>query len=232
MSKPVHPDSDTAKIQGLGWRTSQLERRPAPTPAAAGSGGFPTDYHPMLTGIDNTSPNALHWNNVFVYDTIRTNFAVTNGDPDSATNWSDGAYICFGPMWLGPQHSMWRINLLTSDGPDHGKFDIEVATFPSTDPIGSLSDITTLTYFTLGTADMYHGAGRRENQVRSIRFTTDGADGTAVSSVGGTGLARTTDGGAGYWAVRLIVNGQNGSSSDVRASLSDFEVKLVDSTDF
>lgn len=194
-------------------------------PLPLGSGGFPTDYHPMLTGADNTSPYSRHWSSYILDPNTRTNFQLINGDPDSVGNYAEDSKLYFGPIWLGPQNSAWRINMLYSSGPHSGKVDIHAATFPA-DATADLPDgIVGLDWQFMVTLDQYNGSVQRNQVLGNLFFYLGGADGDQCTVSFGNG--DTTTGGSGLWAFRLSVNGKNVSSDDTRASISDFEVKRV-----
>lgn len=231
MSKPMFPESNLTKIAREKGGREQLERRPAPTPAAAstgGGGGYPAIIElPIFPRKGSGNFDSAAW-------TYTIDAAAPGGG--YAENTADGAE----QSWLvnlGPEDSAWKILVVGAKGTDYGILDVCLASAPPDSfwgaDLGYPMDTTSITYVVLESLDFYAGApAAYPNTTNAQPFKIDGADGdvgTAFTAGAGSYSGQDIwDGGSGMHRVKLEVNGQNGSSGGYRMRISQVWIMRVD----
>ncbi len=156
---------------------------------------------------------------------------------------ADGDFFEFSFL-ASPEGSGWGLNFLAYNGPDYGKIDIKVASLgyqldsrPSGCPVGKIqSDDGSYgdppDFIAWGGQDFYAAVEGQEN-LGQYDFFVGGQVGdvlTDISDVGnpcadGSGddpmtFIPVTDGGPGWYRVKMVVNGKNASSSGYRVRIT------------
>jgi hypothetical protein len=137
---------------------------------------------------------------------------------------------------LGPYGSRWAVALVAETGPDCGELVFQLATGSEDAPnegfavpdgmLDSPYNVSnTYTQFDdFATQDLYNAAPGVVNPYQLVDFRVKGGDGAAHTAITdpdpdmGAGVV-ASDGGAGVWWLRVLIDGKNGSSSGFRATI-------------
>jgi hypothetical protein len=153
----------------------------------------------------------------------------------TAADGTVGAYITWRFM-LGPLGSLHEFVYTIRTGPDYGQPEVFLASIPEDDatsgyanPAGILKDISALTFVKLVDLQGYSAGLTRNVQRQMQPLRVMGADGAPLTTITTDADGnRALDGGAGPYAMKIVVSTKTGASTGFKFDLQDLHRKRTD----
>lgn len=217
-----HTDDKHKWYSGGAWRE-----------AAAGEGdnAWPSIYNVPLFANWNAYGNLGGIWKPFVDAACIHNGYVSNSQLMSPeANWVNNATTTWH-LRLGPKGSVWAVELMHTQGPDHGNLQFRIGSVSDDGSTpGGLQDTSTTNFITHPDTVQGYFASRRVNQYSDLMCLIKimGNPGDPLTTIDAGHTIPQIDGGPGMYNIQLKINGNTAPSTGYRCGIQEICVRRFD----